>query len=155
MTDYTFPNLPEYDEDGAPYYYELETVVSDRYKTDIDGNGNTIIEDYQQSSFSVVIPKTIILDGNTGNADYAVSVNGTFYYNDTLTVTPESSLSFTDRSKISSMQADISQQKTEFTKIDGVANGTTTNGSIQVNKIHFVGSWSGNFNFDIKFVMQN
>ncbi len=155
QTDYTFDNLPKYDTEGNPYHYEVETIVSDRYKTNIDEEGNLIVEDYQPANFNVVIPKTIVLDGRTGNADYTVSVNGTFYYNDTLTVIPESSFTLTDRSKISSMQANVSQNKTGFTKEDGVASGTTANGSIQVNRIYFSGSWQGNFNFDIKFEMQN
>ncbi len=152
QTDYSFDNLPKYDTEGNPYHYEIETIVSDRYRTNIDEEGNLIIEDYQSANFSVVIPKTIVLDGRTGNADYTVSVNGTFYYNDTLTVIPESSFTLTDRSKISSMQANVSQQKTGFTKED---LPSSVNGSIQVNRTYFSGSWQGNFNFDIKFVMQN
>ena len=155
QTDYTFDHLPKYDENGNPYQYEIETIVSDRYKAEYGEDGSLIFQDYKPASFSVVIPKTIVLDGRTGNADYTVSVNGTFYYNDILTVIPESSLTLTDRSNISSMQADVSQQKTEFTRVDGVANGTNTNGSIQVKKTYFSGLWTGTFNFDIKFVMQN
>lgn len=154
-TNYTFPNLPKYDSNGNAYKYTFDVDASNRYQIVFDEDGNLIVEDYLPANFSVTIPKTIVLDGNTGNADYAVSVNGTFYYNDTLTVIPESSLTLTDRSKISSMQADISQQKTVFMKEDDVASGTTANGSIQVDKTNFAGSWKGNFNFDIKFKMQN
>lgn len=75
--------------------------------------------------------------------------------NDTLTVIPENSIILTDRSKISSMQADISQQKTVFMKEDGVASRATVNGSIQVDRSNFAGIWKGHFNFDIKFKMQN
>lgn len=155
QTDYTFDHLPKYDENGNPYKYEIETIVSDRYKAEYGEDGSLIFQDYKPAGFSVVIPKTIVLDGRTGNADYTVSINGTFYYNDTLTVIPESSLTLTDRSNISSMQADVSQQKTDFTKEDGVASGTTTNGFIQINRTYFSGLWQGTFNFDIKFVMQN
>lgn len=155
QTDYTFDHLPKYDENGNPYQYEIETIVSDRYKAEYGEDGSLIFQDYKPAGFSVVIPKTIVLDGRTGNADYTVSINGTFYYNDILTVIPESSLTLTDRSKISSMQADVSQQKTDFTKEDGVASGTTTNGFIQINRTYFSGLWQGTFNFDIRFVMQN
>lgn len=155
QTDYTFDHLPKYDENGNPYQYEIETIVSDRYKAEYGEDGSLIFQDYKPAGFSVVIPKTIVLDGRTGNADYTVLVNGTFYYNDILTVIPESSLTLTDRSKISSMQADVSQQKTDFTKEDGVASGTTTNGFIQISRTYFSGLWQGKFNFDIKFVMQN
>lgn len=155
ITDYVFENLSKYDEDGNSYQYELETVVSDRYKIGVGENGNLIFEYYQPANFSVIIPKSITLDGNTGNADYTVSVNGTFYYNDTLTVLPESSFTLTDRNKISSMKADVLQTKTDFTKEDGVASGTTVNGNIQVNRRYFSGLWNGAFNFDIRFKMQN
>lgn len=154
-TNYIFPNLPKYDSNGNAYKYTFDVDASNRYQIVFDEDGNLIVEDYLPANFSVTIPKIIVLDGNKGNADYTVSVNGTFYYNDTLTVIPESSLTLTDRSKISSMQADISQQKTVFMKEDDVASGTTANGSIQVDKTNFAGSWKGNFNFDIKFKMQN
>lgn len=154
-TNYIFPNLPKYDSNGNAYKYTFDVDASNRYQIVFDEDSNLIVEDYLPANFSVTIPKIIVLDGNKGNADYTVSVNGTFYYNDTLTVIPESSLILTDRSKISSMQADISQQKTVFMKEDDVASGTTANGSIQVDKTNFAGSWKGNFNFDIKFKMQN
>ncbi len=155
QTNYTFPNLPKYDSNGNAYKYSFDVDASNRYQIVFDEDGNLIVEEYLPANFSVTIPKIIVLDGNKGNADYAVLVNGTFYYNDTLTVIPESSLTLTDRSKISSMQADISQQKTVFMKEDGVASGTSANGSIQVDRSNFAGIWKGHFNFDIKFKMQN
>lgn len=155
QTSYTFKDLPKYDANGQKYEYSFDADASDRYKIRFDDNGNLIVEDYQPASFSVVIPKQIVLDGNTGNADYTVSVNGIFYYNDILTVKPESNLTLYDRSKISSMEATVSQQKTGFTKEDGVANGAIANDNIQVEREYFSGSWNGKFNFDIKFVMKN
>lgn len=154
-TNYTFPNLPKYDSNGNVYKYSFDVDASNRYQIDFDEDGNLIVEDYLPANFSVIIPKTIVMDGGTGNADYNVLVNGTFYYNDTLTVIPESSLILTDRSKISSMQADVLQQKTTFMKEDGVASGTTATGSISADRKLFAGSWSGNFNFNISFKMQN
>ena len=154
-TNYTFPNLPKYDENGTPYQYTFDVDASERYNIRFDDNGNLIVEDYLPANFSVIIPKQIVLDGNTGKADYQITVNGKFYYNDTLTVQPESSLMLTDRSKISTMQAEINQIKTGFTKEDDVSKGCNTNGSIQINRTLFPGSWSGAFNFDIKFIMQN
>ncbi len=154
-TNYTFPNLPKYDSVGKLYQYTFSVDASDRYQISFDDNGNLIIEDYQPASFSVVIPKNIVLDGNTGKADYSVSVKGKFYYNDTLTVKPEGSFIMTDRSNISSMHASVTQIKTGFTKEDGVSNSCVTSGSIQVNRTNFAGLWNGTFHFDIKFVMKN
>ncbi len=155
QADYTFNNLPKYDTDGNSYQYDVEPIVSDRYKVSVDGNGNLIFEYEQPASFSVIIPKQIILDGSTGTADYDIIVNGTFYYNDILTVKPDANFILTDRSKISSMTGIVSQIKTGFTKEDNVSSGAIASGSISVNRRYFSGLWTGTFNFDIKFVMQN
>lgn len=155
QTGYTFRNLPNYDANGQKYEYSFDASASDRYKIRFDDNGNVIVEDYQPANFSVVIPKMIVLDGSTGKADYTVSVNGTFYYNDTLTVKPESSFNMTDRSNISTIKANVYQIKTGFTKEDGISNGCIANGIIQLDRDNFVGLWNGVFNFDIRFVMKN
>ena len=154
-TNYTFPNLPKYDENGTPYQYTFDVDASERYNIRFDDNGNLIVEDYLPANFSVIIPKQIVLDGNTGKADYQIIVNGVFYYNDTLTVQPENNLELTDRSNLQTLDANIFLNKTTFTKKDNVLEGSNSLGSIQTEKIIFPGSWSGSFNFDIKFVMQD
>ena len=53
------------------------------------------------------------------------------------------------------MQANVNQNKTGFTKEDDMSKGCNTKGSIQTDRVLFPGSWSGTFNFDIKFKMQN
>ena len=154
-TNYTFPNLPKYDENGTPYQYTFDVDASERYNIRFDDNGNLIVEDYLPANFSVIIPKQIVLDGNTGKADYQIIVNGVFYYNDTLTVQPENNLELTDRSNLQTLDANIFLNKTTFTKEDNILEGCNSLGSIQTERIIFPGSWSGSFNFDIKFVMQN
>lgn len=84
-----------------------------------------------------------------------IIVNGTFYYNDILTVKSDANFVLTDRSKISSMTGIVSRIKTGFTKEDNVSSGAIASGSISVNRRYFSGLWIGTFNFDIKFVMQN
>ena len=154
-TDYIFDHLPKYDTDGNPYVYEIEAIVSDRYKPEYGEDGSLIFQDYQPANFSVVIPKQITLSGLTGSSDYSVSVKGTFYYNDILTVQPNTSFTLTDRNELTSMEAKVKQDKTTFTKEDNVAVTCQTEGNIKVNKPFFAGKWNGSFNFDIKFVMQN
>lgn len=151
QTNYTFTDLPKYDSNGNKYEYSFDASASDRYKTRFDDNGN-IIEDYQPASFSVIIPKQIVLDGNTGKADFTVSVNGVFYYNDTLTVIPEKSLTLSDRSNISTMKANVSLTQTQFQKED---ISSIVNGAVSTDKKLFAGKWNGSFNFDIKFVIKN
>ena len=154
-TNYTFPNLPKYDENGTPYQYTFDVDASERYNIRFDDNGNLIVEDYLPANFSVTIPKQIVLDGNTGKADYQITVNGVFYYNDTLTVQPENNFIMNDKSNLQTLDANVFLNKTTFTKEDNISEGSNSLGSIQTERIIFPGSWSGSFNFDIKFVMQN
>ena len=155
---YTFTDLLKYDENGNKYVYTIQASDEKRY-TKVENNSapynKTVIYTFVESSFSVLIPKVIVLDGNQGNADYDITVNGAFYYNDTLTVKPANSFTMTDRSNISQMKANILQSKQSFMKEDIASSGGKTTGSIQVDRTHFAGSWVGTFNFDIKFVMQN
>ena len=151
-TDYIFDHLPKYDTDGNPYVYEIEAIVSDRYKPEYGEDGSLIFQDYQPASFSVVIPKQIILDGNTGRANYTVSVDGVFYYNDNLTVKPNSSFVLRDRNNISHMTGTVNQPKTNFIKSD---LNNIYNGTISVNRTNFSGLWNGSFNFEIKFEKKN
>ena len=151
QTSYTFSDLTKYDSKGNAFKYTFEVNASDRYKISLDENGNTITENYQNSTFSVIIPKTISLNGNTGTCSYKVTVSGTFYYNDTLTVVPSSSFALKDKSSISTLQASVTQNTTTFTK----DNLGTTNGSISLNKTKFAGIYNGTFNFNIKFTLKN
>ena len=151
QTSYTFNNLNKYDSNGKTYTYTFQVDAnSDRYKMSIDGNGN-ITEDYQNSTFSVIIPKNISLNGNTGKGSYNIKVDGTFYYNDTLTVVPSNSFKMIDKSGISNINASVSQDTTTFTK----SNLASTKGTISLSKAKFAGSYTGTFNFAIKFTMKN
>ena len=151
QTSYTFNNLTKYDSKGNAFKYTFQVDASDRYKISLDTNGNTITENYQNSTFSVTIPKTISLNGLTGKCSYNVKVSGTFYYNDTLTVTPSSSFALKDKNNINTLQANVTQNVNTFTK----NNLGTTNGSISLNKTKFAGKFNGTFNFNIKFTLKN
>lgn len=151
QTSYTFSDLNKYDSNGNAFKYTFQVDASDRYKITLDENGNTITENYQNSTFAVIIPKNIALNGNTGKCNYNVTVSGTFYYNDTLTVTPSTSFVLKDKSGISSLEANVTQSTTTFTK----DNLGSTSGSISLNKTKFAGKYDGTFNFNIKFVMKN
>lgn len=155
---YTFTELLKYNENGDKYVYTIQASDEKRY-TKIENNSapynKTVIYTFVESSFSVLIPKVIVLDGIGGNANYDITVNGAFYYNDTLTVKPATSFVMTDRSNISQMKANILQSKQNFMKEDIASSGAKAEGSIQVDRTNFAGLWAGTFNFDIKFVMQN
>ena len=151
QTSYTFSNLTKYDSNGNAFKYTFQVDASDRYKITLDSNGNTITENYQNSTFSVTIPKTISLNGFTGKGNYNVKVSGTFYYNDTLTVTPSSSFALKDKNNINTLQANVTQNVNTFTK----NNLGSTSGSISLNKTKFAGKYDGTFNFNIKFTLKN
>ena len=142
-TDYTFKDLPINDD------YTFDLIVSDRY--DIEVTDQTIVVTYHASNFSVVIPKSITLNGITGTGSYLVKVSGEFFYNDTLTVKPNTSFTLNDRSNISKMTGKVEQAKSVFTK-DSLQNAR---GNISVNRTYFSGIWRGNYYFDVKFVMMN
>lgn len=150
QTSYTFSNLNKYDSNGKAYTYTFQVDTnSDRYKTSI--NGNNIVENYQNSTFSVTIPKTISLDGKTGSSDYNIKVNGTFYYNDTLTIIPNTSFTLKDKNGVNTINANVTQNVTTFTK----NNLGTISGNINLSKNKFAGSYTGTFNFAIKFTRKD
>ena len=149
---YSFTNLPKYDTAGRQYQYTFDVDATERYNISFDDNGNLIVENYQPASFSVVIPKQIVLNGNTGRANYTVSIDGVFYYNDNLTVKPNSSFVLRDKNNISHMTGTVNQPKTNFIKSD---LNNIYNGTISVNRTNFSGLWNGSFNFEIKFEKKN
>ena len=142
-TDYTFKDLPINDD------YTFDLIVSDRY--DIEVTDQTIVVTYHASNFSVVIPKSITLNGITGTGSYLVKVSGEFFYNDTLTVKPDTGFTLNDRSNISKMTGKVEQTKSVFTK-DSLQNAR---GNISVNRTYFSGIWRGNYHFDVKLVQKN
>ena len=150
QTSYTFNDLSNYDSNGNEYKYTFDIDTNtNRYVATIEDD--VINCNYNASNFNVIIPKMISLNGNTGKGSYNVQVNGTFYYNDTLTVTPSSSFTLKDKSGISTLQANVTQNVTTFTK----NNLGTTSGSISLNKTKFAGRYDGTFNFNIKFILQD
>lgn len=98
------------------------------------------------SSFSVVIPKTIILDGATKIGDYSVEVKGNIAGNETITVVPAASFAMKQNPK-TDVTANVTQAKTSWTVTD-LATDSTTTGQIEASGLS-AGSWQGAFNFTI------
>ena len=147
----TFSNYFKFDEEGIEHIYEFEADIGDRYELIYDNERDVYIATIKESNFSVKIPKTIILDGNTGVSNYNIIANGNLYYNDTLIVKPKENFFMTDKNNLSNIQANISQDKISFKK-DTLG---LINGKIKIDKDQFAGDWKGFFNFDIKFIKQN
>ncbi len=149
ITSYTFNDLPKYDSNGREYEYTYSFSQNDRYVQNIENN--IITMEYQESTFSVIIPKTIVMNGETGIVSYIIEVNGILYYNDRINVIPDNSFEVHDRLDYQTMVINIEQEKTIFTKDTlGSANGT-----IVCSKKEFAGSWNGTFNFNIFLEKEN
>lgn len=108
------------------------------------------------STFSVVIPKTIVLDGSAENNNegiYTVAVKGNIAGDDVISVTPDAGFNFKQPGK-KDVAAVVTQPKTTFQINDdlvteeNILTGVATTGKISVDHITS-GSWEGNFNFKI------
>ena len=113
-----------------------------------EGDFDTYVYVSQQSTFSVVIPKIIILDGQTGYADYQASVLGNIAGKETIGVIPNDSFEMKDSDGVkANIVATVSQGQTSFA-YDEIINKTTTNGSISAPSIS-AGRWNGILNFNV------
>lgn len=156
--------------------YDKVQNQKSEYSDEITADANTnTCEAYltKASTFSVVIPKTIVLDGaaktnNTGV--YSVTVKGNIAGDDIISVVPETNSKVVskqgnslDDTKVQfylgqpgkkDIVATVTQPKTTFQINDGmvteenVETGNTVTGTVAVSQIT-AGKWSGNFNFKI------
>ena len=149
ISSYTFENLDIMDSSGKLYTYTFNLNVNERYNVQV--SGNTITSTIKTTTFSVIIPKTITLNGNNGKCSYNIKVNGNLYLNDTITITPSSSFILKDKNNILKLQGNITQTITSFNK----NNLGTTSGNITLNKTKFAGKYNGTFNFNIKLNKSN
>lgn len=122
----------------------------------------------QTSSFSVVIPKTIILNGTVGNtnfANYNVTVKGNIASDETINVVPDTNFKMKDIKQIKDdIDANVTQVVTKFVNAETKSKVYTnaedtigisvkdetgkTVGNIKVDGLT-AGSWRGVFNFNI------
>ena len=137
------------------YYEETEGVLDETKTMD------TTVYVTQASSFSITIPKTIILDGQEKEAKYVVGVKGDLSGKGFVYVLPQSSFWMYENVNIKQPQkAYVTQDKIMFVStsldtiptnaVNGVNSDTyvTTEGSIECAGIT-AGSWNGNFMFNI------
>ena len=125
------------------------------YSNEVIVNPTTYDKTYvyvtQASTFSVKIPKVMILSGTTGKGEYVVSVNGNVSGLASVNVTPNDFAIMKDIANVkTSFNAIVTQNKTLF-NANEIINGTTTNGLVDGSAYMTAGSWKGNFNFAIDF----
>lgn len=118
---------------------------------------NKTVEVYatQASTYSVKIPKTIVLDGTNGNGAYRVSVKGNISGAQTVNVTPAATFTLSEVASTDAkadITATITQSKTAWTTSEMTAVAwTTQDGSIAAPAIS-AGIWNGTFGFTIELV---
>ena len=118
------------------------TTYYDEVTEDVEQN--TLVYVSQASTFSVVIPKTIILDGKTKNATYVVTVNGNIGGEETVEVIPDDSFLMKQLGK-NDITSIVSQDKFAWYHDEFNTKGY---GTIVAEDMS-AGSWNGQFNFDI------
>lgn len=111
------------------------------------------------STFSVVIPKTIVLDTVDKDSDYAVRVYGDISSDKKVTVAPQDALTdieginfymkdqATKGTKKADVQANVTQDVVDWTSAEVTAD-TSKNGNVAAPTIT-AGNWKGTFNFNI------
>jgi len=113
--------------------------------------GSNAVEVYatQSSTFTVTIPKTIILDGKLGTGAYSVDVKGNISGTDIITVTPDAEFVMKQAGK-DDIKTTVTPSATEFSYANGVkeTGSQTETGLIEMESIS-AGKWAGQFNFTI------
>ena len=125
--------------DGSTATNEAITKTVDVYAT-------------QASTYSVKIPKTVILNGTDGTGEYNVSVKGNISGNQTVKVIPDTSFTLSEISAIDTkadISATVSQTKTAWTTSEiSATQWTSQNGAIAAPSIT-AGVWNGTFGFTV------
>jgi len=113
------------------------------------------------SNYSVVIPKRIVLDGDTKASDYTVKVSGDISSDKQVSVAPQDALEdveginfyMKDQAEAGTKKADVEATVTQEATVWSSAevcktDGTTKNGNVSAPTIT-AGSWKGMFDFEI------
>ena len=104
----------------------------------------------QGTSFSVNIPKTLVLDGDNGTGAYTVAVKGNIGGTDVINVVPDSAFNMTQTGK-PDIVTSIKQSKMAFSYADGLTDTNEVKGLGELNMDHIsAGKWAGVFNFNIE-----
>ena len=100
------------------------------------------------SSFTITIPKEIVLNGNDGSATYKVKCEGDIAGDQVICVVPDTSFTLNeDGGKFTNVT--VTQNDTDFTYVE-LNNAKEYDGSLSAPEIS-AGNWSGSFYFNIEF----
>ena len=128
--------------DGKDTTQDKKTV----YSGEITADSTEEVKVYatQASTFSVKIPKVIILDGQAGTAKYQVSAKGDTETK-TLSVQPEDNFTLTSEGG-KTTTCTVTQEKTSWNP-NSITDGSTTSGQLHADLS--AGTWVGAFLFTI------
>jgi len=153
---YNLTSCPTFKNTGEHVvYYQISkegyTPVEGSAIIKISKTGGSLADVYatQSSTFTVTIPKIVVLDGKEGSGAYTIKVEGNISGTDIITVTPDNNFLMKQEGK-SDIETTITQTNTEFSYALGVKETgfQTETGSIKMASIS-AGKWSGLFNFTI------
>ena len=95
------------------------------YATEMEEGSNQIeeestqtveLEAYKGSTYSVVLPKTIVVDATTGSANYGISVKGDLNPNDNITITSDETLVLSSEyNNTDTVELNVNRNKTTWT----------------------------------------
>lgn len=171
-TGSTAADVTNVEKDGKDTNQAKATIYSPEITADAATN-EVLVYASQASTFSVVIPKTIILDGTKGEVnkgDYVVTTKGNIGGAETVHVVPDASFAMKQAGKVD-ITATVAQPKTNFVVTERTAESMVTPGLTDENTAKGVdaaagatsagvitvegltaGSWAGQFNFAIEIV---
>ena len=112
--------------------------------------GTWQVDTTSKNTFSVIIPKQVILDGETGDATYQVSVKGDTETK-TLSVQPEDNFTLTSEGG-KTTTCTVTQEKTTWNP-NSITDGSTTSGQLHADLS--AGTWVGAFLFTIALTNQS
>ncbi len=139
---------------------EYVDAVTDSTATAETKNATVNVYATQASTYSVKIPKTVVLNGADGSGAYRIGVKGNIAGNQTITVAPVDkdaekegvNFSLAEQGTVSqksNITASIEQAKTAFVQSEiSATDWTTTDATISAPAIT-AGAWTGTFDFNI------
>ena len=131
---------------------EYEVAVDNSTATSETNTKSVDVYATQGSTYSVKIPKIIILDGVNGNGAYRVSVKGNISGNQTVKVIPDSTFVLSEVATADAkidIIARVTQAKTAWTTSElSDSTWATQDATIAVSPLT-AGSWHGTFGFAV------
>lgn len=116
----------------------------------VDG-ASTEVYASRESTFTVKLPKVIILDGESGTAEYTIQINGDVIDEDVISVEPNNTeIELNDvKGNRAPIKATVNQDKTTVSGAEISEDlGTSIEGSITAEQLK-AGAWEGKLSFNI------